>query len=158
MIRPPYAALRAGFPQKNQVPMPALYASIGHPEYATDGRMINTCAVRLSVALVGCGVPIRPGNITVLAGKHVGARLESGQARLSNCLTRLWGAPERFDSGPAARKALLNSRGVINFHQLYGATDQQGHIDLVAPDTWGEAICADDCYWQSVEVLFWPLR
>jgi hypothetical protein len=144
MIRPPYAALRAAFPQRNQVPMPALYASIGHPEYATDGRMINTCAVRLSVALVGCGVPIQPGNITVLAGKHVGARLESGQARLSKCLTRLC-------------KALRNRRGVINFHQLYGATDQQGHVDLVAPDTWGEAICADDCYWQSVEVLFWPL-
>jgi hypothetical protein len=139
MTRPPYAALRAAFLQRNEVPMPALYASIGHPEYVTDGKMINTCAVRLSVALVACGVPIQPGNLTVLAGKHMGARLESG-------------------SGPAARQALRNQRGVINFHQLYGATDQQGHIDLVAPDTWGEAICADDCYWQSVEVLFWPLK
>jgi hypothetical protein len=81
MTRPPFALLSAAFPRKATVNTEALYLSIGHPEYVNDGRMFNTCGVRLSVALVAAGVPIRPGNITIHTGKYAGQRLESGQAR-----------------------------------------------------------------------------
>lgn len=156
--RPLYEVLRAHFPQKGKVTTVQLYESIGHSEYGPDARMQNTCAVRLSVALAGAGITIRPGNITVLAGSRKGWRLESGQARLSNYLLRAWGEPERYASGPEARKAIGARRGVVSFYHLYGTTDQQGHIDMIAPDGWGEAACVDDCYWQSAEVWFWPLK
>jgi hypothetical protein len=156
--RPPFAVVSAAFPRKDKVSAPALYEGIGHPEYAADMRMVNTCGVRLSVALVAAGVPIQPGNITVLAGPYAGRRLESGQARLSKVLLRLWGAPEKYASGPEAKKAIGSRRGVISFYHLWNAADPQGHIDLVGPDSWGEAVCADDCYWKSSEVWFWPLK
>jgi hypothetical protein len=158
MSRPPFAIVSAAFPRKDKVSMPALYESIGHPEYATDGRMVNTCAVRMSMALVAAGVPISPGNITVQAGKNAGRRLESGQARLAKVLQRLWGAPERYHSGPAARKAVAGRRGVISFHHLWNAADPQGHIHLASPDRWGDVECADDYYGKSTDVWFWPLK
>jgi hypothetical protein len=157
MTRPPFSVLLGAFPLKTTVTKEALYLSIGHPEYVNDGRMLNTCAVRLSVALVAAGVPISPGNITVQAGKYVGRRLESGQARLSNVLLRLWGAPEKFAGGPSAKKGIGTRRGVICFHHLWNAEDPQGHIDLVSPDSWDQAACADDCYWKATEVWFWQL-
>jgi hypothetical protein len=156
--RPPFAVVDAAFPRKDKVPGTMLYQSIGHPEYATDGRMFNTCAVRLSIALAAAGVAIQPGNITVLSGPYAGRRLESGQARLSKFLLRRWGIPEKFGSGPEAKKGIGTRRGVISFYHLWGADDQQGHIDLVSPNSWGEAVCADDCYWKSTDVWFWPLK
>jgi hypothetical protein len=158
MTRPPFAVLSAAFPRKATVSTEALYLSIGHPEYVNDGRMFNTCGVRLSVALVAVGVPIRPGNITVQAGKYVGQRLESGQARLSKVLLRLWGEPEKYPSGPTAQKGIGTRRGVISFYHLWNADDPQGHIDLVSPDSWDQPACADGCYWKSTEVWFWPLK
>jgi hypothetical protein len=156
--RPLFAVVSAAFPRKDKVSRQMLYQSIGHPENVEDGRMFNTCAVRMSVALVAAGVVIQPGNITVLAGIYAGRRLESGQARLSKVLLRRWGSPEEYDSGPAAKKAIGSRRGVISFYHLQGADDQQGHIDLASPDNWGEAVCADDCFWKSTEVRFWPLN
>jgi hypothetical protein len=158
MSRPLFSVVRTAFPRKDVVTPAALFGSIGHPEYATDFRMANTCGVRMSVALVAAGVPIQPGNITALAGRYKGRRLESGQARLSHVLLRLWGEPERYANGPAAKKAIGTRRGVISFFHLWNAADPQGHIDLASPDQWGVAICADDCYWKASEVWFWPLR
>jgi hypothetical protein len=116
MSRPLFAVVDAAFPRKDRVSGPTLYQSIGHPEYATDGRMFNTCAVRLSVALAAAGVAIQPGNITVLSGPYTGRRLESGQARLSTFLLRRWGAPEKYSSGSEAKKAIGTRRGVISFY------------------------------------------
>jgi hypothetical protein len=115
-----------------------LYQSIGHPEYVDDGRMYSTYGVRMSVALAAAAVVIQPGNITVLSGSYAGLRLESGQARLSKVLVRRWGAPEKYDSAPGAKKAIGTHRGVISLYHLYGATDQQGHIDLIAPNRIGD--------------------
>lgn len=157
-MRPLFAVLSAAFPRKSTVSPAHLYKGIGHPEYVTDGRMTNTCAVRLSVALVAAGIAIRPGNITVLAGAHKGWRLESGQARLSKFLLHQWGEPERYGSGPDAKRGVGTRRGVISFYHIYGTAEQQGHIDLASPDRWGEAECADGCYWQSREVWFWALN
>jgi len=157
-MKPLFAPLYVAFPQKDRVLRESLYESIGHPEYVSDGRMYNTCGVRMSLALVACGVAIRPGNITVLAGKYKGYRLESGQARLSKYLQGLWGEPEKYNTGPAAKSGVGTRHGVISFFHLWNAEDRQGHIDLVSPDRWNEAACADDCYWTSTEVWFWPLR
>lgn len=158
MNRPPFAVVSEAFPRRDTVSSDALYLRIGHPEYVGDSRMVNTCGVRMSVALVAAGVPIRPGNITVQSGPYAGQRLESGQARLSKVLSRLWGVPEKYAGGPAAKKGIGTRRGVISFYHLYGETDQQGHIDLASPNAWGDLACADDCYWRSTDVWFWSLK
>lgn len=156
--RPLYAVMRSKFPDKRSVLPEELYQWIGHPEYIGDGNMLNTCAIRLSMALIRVGVSIWPGNITVLAGGMRGRRIESSQRKLSRFLVGRWGEPEKYKGGQAARKGIGQRHGVISFFQLLGPTDQQGHIDLIAPDSWQTLICEDDCYWQSVDVWFWPLK
>ena len=96
MNRVSYDALQANYPRKPEISGDALYESIGHPEYAHNAYMENTCAVRVSMALVGAGVRIAPGHMNIKAGKFKGKRLEQGQARLSELLARIWGVPERM--------------------------------------------------------------
>lgn len=159
MVKPPYAVLRSKYVDRDSVPAEELFRWIGYPpEMAKDPVYGNTCAIRMSLALVRCGVPVAPGRLRVLAGECKGKLLEPGQANLSRILVRLWGAPEKYDGGPAAIKEIGNRHGVISFYHLYGATDRQGHIDLVAPYAIDNLACEEDCYWQSTEVWFWPLK
>lgn len=159
MNRPPYAVLRSKYVDRRSVHAKDLYRWIGYPpEYADDPLYANTCAVRMSLALVRCGVPLSHARMRVLAGECKGKMIEPGQRNLSNILARLWGAPEKFKSGPDAKKAIVRRHGVISFFHLWGGYDRQGHIDMVAPygiDMWA---CEEDCYWQSTEVWFWPLK
>jgi hypothetical protein len=154
----PFSVLRSNFPAKARVKPQELYESIGHPEKLAIAGWDNTCAVRMSLALVRSGIAISPGYLTINADKNKGARIESRQKRLSEFLARKWGAPEKYAGGAAAKKGIGKRRGVISFFQLLGPTDQQGHIDLVSPDDWTELACANDCYWGSVEVWFWPMK
>ena len=158
MNRVSYDALQANYPRKPEISGDALYESIGHPEYAHNAYMENTCAVRVSMALVGAGVRIAPGHMNIKAGKFKGKRLEQGQARLSEFLARIWGIPEKYLDANAARVAIGTRRGVISFFKLLGPTDSQGHIDLVAPKEWATLQCAGSCYWSAVEIWFWPLK
>lgn len=156
--RIPFAVLRKNFPSRTVVTGAQLYESIGHPDKATNGNWVNTCALRVSLALVRSGMPIAPGFLTIRGGPLAGRRIESRQKALSELLRKRWGEPERYKSGPEARLALAGRRGVVSFYRLHGGTDTQGHIDLLGPDSYGDAMCADDCYWSSIEVWFWPLK
>jgi hypothetical protein len=158
MFRPPYAALRSKYPDRRSVSTEELYLWIGHPEHITEVGWENTCAIRMSLALVRCGMHVPGDRLRVLAGECKGHSLEPSQAKLSRFLIQVWGAAEKFQGGPEATKGIGNRRGVISFYHLWGATDRQGHIDLVAP--WGttDLACEEDCYWQSTEVWFWPLK
>lgn len=152
-----FDSLRMQFPAKATVGKAALYQLIGHPEKIPDHNWDNTCAIRLSLALVRSGMKIAPGYLTIERGPYKGQRIESRQRELSEYLRRVWGLPEFYASGEHARKGIGARRGVISFFSLYGGTDRQGHIDLVGPDRYGDATCADDCYWQSAKVWFWQL-
>ena len=157
MIKPPYAVLRSKYPDRRSVSAEEIYMWIGHPDLATTVGWENTCALRMSLALVRSGVHVAPGRLRVTAGECKGHMLEPGQAALSRFLLRAWGVPEKYDSGPAANTGIGRRRGVISFYHLWGEFDQQGHIDLVAPGDWGPT-CEEDCYWSSTKVWFWPLR
>jgi len=67
MSRPAYAVLAAHYPRKPRMPTdggidgPTLYRTIGHPEYADNVLTQNTCAVRVSLALLGAGIQPAPG-------------------------------------------------------------------------------------------------
>lgn len=154
--RPPYSLLHKHYPDRISVPTEELYAWIGYPEYVGNASWQNTCAIRVSICLLGAGVMIRPGHMTVKAGKWEGRRIEQGQKRLADFLLAEWGEPEKF-GGALARESIGMRRGVASFSQLWGPYDAQGHIDIVAPDQWNRLICEGSCYWDSVEVSFWPM-
>jgi len=61
MHRPTYIALRSKYPDRRSVSAEELYRWIGYPSYVTDPRYANTCAIRMSLALVRCGVMVSPG-------------------------------------------------------------------------------------------------
>jgi hypothetical protein len=163
-MKVPYATLRMHFPDTDSVSREELYQWIGYPENITDANFYNTCAIRMSLALLGAGYP-NPGQWLIKAGKYKDRSVETQQKRLSTWLTRHVGQPERFESGSDAERAICNRRGIVSFFSLYGGTDSQGHIAIVSRDRWGQYLrCGNEidgtstgCYWSSREVWFWPM-
>ena len=158
-MRVSYAALVANYPKKSVLAGAQLYESIGHPELSQNMYWQNTCAVRLSLALIAAGMSV-PGHMKILAGRFKGRQFQPGQFKLSKYLARptVLGKPEKFEGGYAASKAIGCRKGIISVFKLYGPTDTQGHIDIVGPSADGQPLCAMSCYWGAVEVWFWPLR
>ncbi len=58
-MKVPYAKLRMHFPDTDSVGREELYHWIGYPENITDPNFYNTCAIRMSLALLGAGSPPR---------------------------------------------------------------------------------------------------
>lgn len=166
MSRPVYAALAAAYPRHPKegiahsgIDQAGLYDSIGHHEFAQDLRMQNTCAMRVSMALLAVGIHPAPGNLTVVAGRFAGLRIETNQRALSNFLKQRLGAPEVYKSGYDAWSKIRPRHGIVSFFHLHGGEwDPQGHIDLVEPTTMSDLQCLSSCYWSSMEVWFWPLK
>jgi hypothetical protein len=164
MNRPLYAVLAAGYPSKQGVDQAMLYTGIGHPEFANDRRLENTCATRVSLALLAAGIHPMPGNLDVLAGRFAGLRIETSQKALSAFLRQRLGPPEVYKGGYDAWKKIRPRHGIVSFFHIHGGGtwDTQGHIDLVAPERADDVMydlrCANHCYWSSGEVWFWPLR
>lgn len=163
-MKVPYAILRMHFPDTDNVSREELYQWIGYPENITAPNFYNTCAIRMSLALLGAGYP-NPGQWPIKFGKYKGRGIETQQKRLSAWLTRHVGQPERFESGSDAERAIGNRRGIVSFFSLYGGTDSQGHIAIVSQDRWGQYLrCGNEidgtatgCYWSSHKVWFWPM-
>lgn len=161
----PFAALRMHFPDVLNVGKAELFRWIGHPENIADTNFDNTCAVRLSLALLGTGFS-NPGTYHVLDGKYKGRTIETRQRILSNWLVQHLAVPEKYAGGSAAKDGIGTRHGIISFFKLHGPTDNQGHIDIVMPDRWGYFRCGFEnedaqiyaCYWDAVEVWFWPLK
>lgn len=98
----PFGILKMHFPDKFNVSAEELYQWIGHPENIGNKNFENTCAIRLSLALLGAGFP-NPGTWPIKAGKHKNRMIETKQRKLSNWLVRQRGQPEKFKSGPEAQ-------------------------------------------------------
>ena len=158
-MKPLFDVLKANHMGRT-VPMPQVYEAIGHPKLAQEPAWGNTCAIRMSVALIAAGVKIRTGpvRLRIKAGPHKGEPVEPSQRVLSDFLARELGKPEKFKGGPAARNTIAWRRGIASFFQLYGANDRQGHIDLVSVNDWPEIMCNGSCYWDAVDVWFWALK
>jgi hypothetical protein len=163
-MKVPFAKLRMHFPDTESVGLEELYHWIGYPENIKDANFANTCAIRLSLALLGAGFP-NPGIYPVKAGKYRGRMIETKQRKLSNFLVQQLGQPEKYKSGQEAQKKIGARSGIISFFQLHGPTDRQGHIAIVTVDRWGYFRCGNEspesptgCYWDAVDTWFWPLR
>jgi hypothetical protein len=160
-----FATVRMHFPDSDSVPREELYQWIGYPENVTDPNFYNTCAVRLSLALLGAGFP-NPGVYPIKAGKYKGRAIETRQRKLSDWLIRQLGQPEKYKNGSDTENKVGSRHGIVSFFHIYGDERNQGHISIVSMDRWGRYLrCGNEidgtatgCYWSSTEVWFWPLR
>ena len=161
-MKVPFNVLRKHFPDTDSVSLEELYQWIGYPENIGNANFVNTCAIRMSLALLGAGFP-NPGAWPIKGGKYKGRMIETKQRKLSNWLVRHLGQPEKFKSGKEAQDRIATRRGIISFFKLHGPTDNQGHIAIVAINRWEIFRCgperddhATGCFWNSAEIWFWP--
>lgn len=157
----PYSTLRANYSpstpsQPDYVSQADLYKEIGWDAFVGNPNYGNTCAVRMSLALLKSGHEVNPGSHRILAGAYKGKRLQVNMSKLADLLAedRWFGRPETLSS-PDVSAALAARRGIIAFHGIPGYAGG-GHIDLI--DTNSASLrCASACYFDADEVWFWPL-
>lgn len=94
-----------------------VYEAIGHPaSMAAEPLWQNTCAIRVSVALIAAGMTIRPGRLRIKTGRFKGRMIEPGQRKLSDYLALEIGQPERFKVGrPRCRVSVRRGRSFRSF-------------------------------------------
>lgn len=118
----------------------------------------NTCAARVSLALIKSGVSFS-GRLPIKSGPHVGKKLETGAKLLADQLMKpeLLGRPE-IHRPDAFLGKIKGRKGIVFFFKIegYGA-GSSSHIDLIDHST-ASAVCASACYYTSKEIWFWPLK
>jgi len=67
-----------------------LYPLIGWTDLTDNPVFLDTCAIRMSMALLGAGVTLPGARMVANDGTLKGKRIEPGQARLSGILKRIW--------------------------------------------------------------------
>ena len=156
-MKPAFTMLRAHYP-KSQT-RETLFHEIGWDDLSNNPAYFDTCAIRMSVGLLGAGVTLPGARMLAKAGDLKGRRIEPGQAKLSSILTRLWGRPEAYRDEKAARAGIGKRFGVVSFFRIrqLGIPTAGGHIDLVFPGPGSFQECARACYFDAAEVWFWPL-
>ena len=119
-----------------------------------DPNYRNTCATRMSMALMKSGVPMS-GRMKVKAGALKGRSIEPGAKLLADQLSQkhLLGKPQILKPSEALKK-LEGKQGVVFFWKMTGYSG--GHIDLIKVDKAAE-VCSSRCYLTSGEIWFWPL-
>lgn len=134
-----------------------VYKEIGYSLDALlkqDPGYENTCAVRMSLALIKSGVEI-VGRLKIKDGPHKGKTFEPGAKLLADELARpgRWGRPDIIPPADAVSR-LRGKKGVILFWKITGYGG--GHIDLIEVATTVQ-VCNSACYFSSKEIWFWPL-
>lgn len=156
-----FAVLMAAYPRKRDIDHDALFRLLGWDDLIPNPAYANTCAVRVSLALLRSGVRIPDGRMAIRAGTHRGKMIEPGQAKLSAILARqsMLGQPERFGSGPAMTDGIGARSGIVSFFNIVPGVYEGGHIDIVSPLLGGAGAlaCGTDCYWTSKQAWFWPM-
>ncbi len=134
-----------------------LYSEIGYDQtklIKQNGGYVNTCATRMSLALIKSGVPIH-GRLRIKDGKYKGRTVEPGAKLLADQLAmpHALGKPQIFKAADAPAK-LEGKKGIVFFWKMGDYAG--GHIDVIET-TNGMHICNSACYFSSREVWFWPL-
>lgn len=136
-----------------------LYPLIGWSDLSNNPAFLDTCAIRMSMALLGAGVTLPGARMVANEGALKGKRIEPGQARLSGILKRIWGNPEVFRGTESGRAGIGARSGVVSFFRIHGAElGGGGHIDLLWPAGGGFHQCARSCYFAAAEIWFWQLQ
>lgn len=106
----------------------------------------NTCAIRLSYALMGSGITLPPTGFKDKFGKNIHIRVKE----IMNYFTKMWGKPElKLKDEKDASKY----KGVIVFTDC-NFSDAFGHVDV-----WDGKECARGCYWDRCSTYhLWQLK
>lgn len=153
-----YPALKSNFYSTKDVKAAELFRELGWDDLIGNPAYENTCAIRMSLALIKCGMYI-PGRLRIKKGPYKGTLIEMGQRNLSLLLaekSRL-GPPEKL-KGIESERAIGNRSGIVSFWQLIPGVYDHGHIDIVSDPSGRLRACGSDCYWTSKEVWFWSLK
>ena len=162
-MKPSYARLKSHYYSSkegmiNHIGTRSLYAEIGYDAVKLLQQNVayrNTCAVRMSLALLKTGVSFK-GRLKIKTGKFKGKHIEPGAKLLADQLARprVFGQPAVYKPAEFKRKA-FGKRGVVLFHKIsdYGG----GHIDLIEPSNMSFS-CNSNCYFSCRSIWFWSLR
>lgn len=117
----------------------------------------NTCAVRLSLALLKCNIAFS-GRLPIKAGPYKGNKIEPGAKLLADQLYKghVFGKAEIYTDIRKAGLSLRNRKGVVFFNIISGYGG--GHIDLLEPLSDNVFQCHSNCYVDCKELWFWELR
>ncbi|MDB5800631.1 MAG: hypothetical protein JWL63_1570 [Rhodocyclales bacterium] len=154
-MRPNFTQLANAYDRYQSMDTPALYKEIGWEDVIGKDAWNNTCAVRMSLALLHCGVPII-GRFAIHSGPLKGKRIEPVQNKLSDQLIRLLGEPEVFDHAEARKAdyhALFGKTGIVSFMRIPDYVG--GHIDVA--DYSSDWLCRRHCYFDASSIRFWSL-
>ena len=161
-MKPAYANLKANHYSSNKyspsfLDSDELYASLGYSLEALRKQSpdyVNTCAVRMSLALIKSGVDFI-GRMKIKEGPYKGKMIEPGAKLLADQLARptAFGRPDLIPPANAASR-LSGKKGLILFWKITGYGG--GHIDLIESSTTVQ-VCNSACYFSSKEIWFWPL-
>jgi len=137
-----------------------VFAEIGYDYYALfkqNNDYENTCAVRMSLALLKCNVEFI-GRLTIKSGPFKGKKIETGAKLLADQLYKphAFGKAEVYTDIRLAGQKLRNRKGVVYFHKIVGYGG--GHIDLLEPLGENMFQCNTFCYHDCKEVWFWELN
>jgi hypothetical protein len=152
-MKPTYHQVRRHYPRGES--LEKLYTSLGWKDLVGHKAYKDTCAIRMSYALVSAGVTLPGAQMRVQSGDLKGRYLAHRQESLSRTLKHIWGAPEVYKSKPDAEAGIGSRSGVVSFFKIEGGNG--GHIDLVTPDGNGFLECARSCYFTARTIWFWPL-
>jgi Type VI secretion system (T6SS), amidase effector protein 4 len=151
MKRPAFSTLLANYYSNKVVTRDDLYAELGWDDLIDNPLYENTCSVRVSLALIKVGIPVK-GRIKVKIGPYKGKMIEPGLLKLARMLAtkEYFGKPEKFIT-ENAEAGVGNRQGIIAFIKLPGY-EGGGHMDLISG-----SVCGSDCYWDAEEIWFWEL-
>lgn len=157
-MRPSFLPLQRHYPRTDTVGKAELFREIGWDDLIKNSAYDNTCAIRMSLALMKVGVPIH-GRMAIKKGPFAGQKIEPGQLKLSNMLVHksLFGAPEKFTQ-QSVKAGIAERSGVIAFFRIPGYLGGRGgHIDIVSPGPNDHLACGSGCYFNAEAFWFWEL-
>lgn len=135
-----------------------LYAEIGYDVQALmkeNTGYANTCAVRMSLALIKSGVRFK-GRLPIKEGVYKGRTIEPGAKLLADQLQKstTFGKAVVFLDTKEAEKWIKKKKGAVFFNKI--THYDGGHIDLIEPEN-AALLCHSHCYFNCKEVWFWEL-
>lgn len=162
-MKPAYATLKRNYYSSNElaagfVDAEQLFSEIGYEQkklVAQNPGYVNTCAVRMSLALLKSGVSIK-GRLPIKSGHLKGKYVEPGAKLLADLLAApgLFGRPKIYTPENFI-KSVNGKKGVVLFWKIAGYGG--GHIDLIDVANL-TATCNSACYFSSTEIWFWELK
>lgn len=158
-MRPLYSVLKKFHYSAKVVSGEDLYDDLGHNYQVLqqqDIGYVNTCATRMSLALLKSGVK-HAGRLTIRKGNLKGKKIETGAKLLADQLSYAgaFGKPIIWHDSEKFRKELGSRKGVVFFWKITGYGG--GHIDLIELSSAGFT-CNSDCFFNCKEIWFWELK